>query len=135
MFGVFEGSLQSTWFAHEVKKHRLGLTFHRKQVGSLWCALPWVAVMWKADCPTILHAVLCWVLGERGNTMRYIGPSFPVVTPYGMLGRTEEITVPFSAFYQIWKGGSETDLGLASLKSFWATTDASSKSCWFELQI
>lgn len=48
-----------------------------------------------------LHAARCQVLGERIGTVRYIGLSFPAGTPYGMIGRTQEMLMPFPAFYQI----------------------------------
>lgn len=76
--------------------------FAQGVVASPGCGLAQGARMWEASCPTIPRAASCWVLGERINRMRCVGSSWPGVSSHGILERTKEMMVSFSAIYQIW---------------------------------
>lgn len=132
-----ESGLLVTWRNLWGQQDRHGLTFHRKQ-GSTLVLAPLAGSDVGTSYPAIVHAALCQVLGERIDAMRYMGPSLPVGSPYGMIRRSKEMSVPFLAFYQGSGAWGWAPWGVAPATGYRGHTFVREKAptcCWCEPQM
>lgn len=108
-------------------------------MGSRWAHFGALSPLGGSQCgkPAVLPFTRSLVLGP-GENKKYYDIYWSRLSSGNSLQnarKNERDNSALSCLLSGLEGGSETGLGLANLKGFWPTTDASFKSCWLRLQI